>query len=159
YSVTEGTANAVITVTRTGGANTAAATVNIAVSGGTATVNSDFTAPPAAVTIPAGAASATVNIPITNDTAAEPSETVNLTLSAPGAGTTLGTQTTAVLTIADNDSGGTTPPPPGGTTPPPAAVDDDDDGGCTVNPNGKDAGLLALLLSAAFVGLRRRWKK
>ncbi|MBA2352364.1 MAG: DUF4394 domain-containing protein [Burkholderiales bacterium] len=159
FNVTEGTPNAAITVTRSG-TTTGASSVQFATSNGTAVAGSDYTATTATVDFAPNQTTRTVNVQITNDTAAEPSETVNLTLSAPGTGTTLGTQRTAVLTIADNDSGGgTTPPPAGGTTPPPAAVDDDDDGGCTVNPNGKDAGLLALLLSAAFVGLRRRWKK
>ncbi|MFM6070530.1 MAG: hypothetical protein ACKPB9_02900, partial [Dolichospermum sp.] len=42
-------------------------------------------------------------IPIVNDTQFEPNETVNLTLSNPTGGVTLGTQTTAVLTILNDD--------------------------------------------------------
>src|SRR5262249_33461567 len=42
-------------------------------------------------------------IPIINDTAVEGNETVNLTLSSPTGGATLGSQTTAVLTIQDDD--------------------------------------------------------
>ena len=45
----------------------------------------------------------TVNVPILQDTADEPDETVTLTLSTPTGGATLGAQTSAVLTIADDD--------------------------------------------------------
>ncbi|MGA9381164.1 MAG: Calx-beta domain-containing protein, partial [Phormidium sp.] len=46
----------------------------------------------------------TVNIPIFNDTEIEGNETVNLTLSDPTNGSTIGLQNTAVLTIIDNDT-------------------------------------------------------
>ena len=49
-------------------------------------------------------ASKTVSIPIINDGAVEPSETVNLALSNPTGGATVGTPGSAVLTIVDDDS-------------------------------------------------------
>ena len=51
-------------------------------------------------------ANKTVSIPIVNDTSVEPNETVNLALSSPTGGATLGSPSTAVLTITDNDGGG-----------------------------------------------------
>src|SRR5262249_40058565 len=45
----------------------------------------------------------TFTIPISDDSLVEGAETVNLTLSAPTGGATLGAQTTPVLTINDND--------------------------------------------------------
>jgi hypothetical protein len=46
-------------------------------------------------------------VPIVNDTAFEGNETVNLSLSNPTAGATLGIRPAAVLTITDNDTPGT----------------------------------------------------
>ena len=104
YSVGENVANATVTVTRTGG-STGAVSVNFATSNGTATAPGDYTAVTQTVNFANGdAANKTINIPIIDDTAAEPNETVNLTLS----GATLGSPSTAVLTITDNDAGGTT---------------------------------------------------
>src|SRR5207237_346608 len=51
----------------------------------------------------AGVLSQTFQVPIVNDVSVEGDETVNLTLSGPGGGAALGSPTTAVLTIVDND--------------------------------------------------------
>src|SRR4030095_15375590 len=50
-------------------------------------------------------ANKTVTIPILDDTTFEGNETVNLTLTNPTGGATLGTPSTAVLTITDNEVG------------------------------------------------------
>jgi len=105
YSVNENTASVTITVTRTGG-TASGVTVNYATSDGTATAGSDYTAKSGTLTFRAGVAQKTFTIPIINDTLDESDETVNLTLSDPTGGATLGTPDTAVLTIIDNDSGG-----------------------------------------------------
>src|SRR5947199_1520439 len=105
YSVNENTASVTITVTRTGGA-ASGVTVNYATSDGTATAGSDYIAKSGTLSFAAGQASKTFTIPIINDRLDESDETVNLTLSDPTGGATLGTPDTAVLTIIDNDSGG-----------------------------------------------------
>ena len=103
YSVAENVANATITVTRIGG-SAGAVGVSFATSNGTATAGSDYTAVTQTVNFANGdTANKTVNIPIINDTTAEANETVNLTLSNPTGGATLGSPSTAVLTITDND--------------------------------------------------------
>jgi Ca2+-binding RTX toxin-like protein len=103
YSVNEnGTAVNAITLTRTGGSN-GAVSVLVTPSNGTATSPADFTATPITVNFADGETSKTVVVPIVDDTLFEGNETVNLTLSSPTGGATLGTQTTSVLTIADND--------------------------------------------------------
>ncbi|MSP40112.1 MAG: hypothetical protein EXR70_16600 [Deltaproteobacteria bacterium] len=104
YSVSENGVNAVITITRTGGSSGAVG-ATFATSNGTATAGSDYTAVNQTVSFATGdTTSKTVNIPITNDTTSEFDETVNLTLSSPTGGATLGSQSTAVLTILDDDA-------------------------------------------------------
>ncbi len=103
YSVAENGGSATITVTRTGG-SAGAVGVTVATSNGTATAPADYTAVSQTVSFAAGdTANKTVTIPIVNDTAVEANETVNVALSAPTGGATLGMPSTAVLTITDND--------------------------------------------------------
>jgi hypothetical protein len=102
FTVSETAARATITVTRTGGA-AGGVTVDFATSNGTASAGADYAATTGTLTFKAGAASATFTVPIVNDTATDPDETVNLTLSNPGGGAVLGVRPTAVLTIADNE--------------------------------------------------------
>jgi glucose/arabinose dehydrogenase len=104
YTVNEDGTNATIAVTRTDGTD-GAVTVRYATSNGTATAGSDYTATSGTLTFAAGESTKNITVPITNDTAVEKDETVNLTLSTPGGGATLGSQTTAVLKIVDNDPG------------------------------------------------------
>jgi|AGSF01.1.fsa_nt_gi Calx-beta domain. len=107
FSVNEdGTPVAAVTVTRTGSSvGTASATVNL--TNGTATAPGDYNNAPISVNFANGdTAAKTITIPIVDDTAVEGNETVNLSLTNP-TGTsrvTLGTQSTATLNIADNDS-------------------------------------------------------
>ena len=78
---------------------------NFATSNGTATAGSDYTAVTQTVSFADGdAANKTVAIPILDDMLVEANETVNLTLSSPTGGATLGNPVTAVLTIIDNDA-------------------------------------------------------
>ncbi|MBA2350754.1 MAG: beta-propeller fold lactonase family protein [Burkholderiales bacterium] len=102
YSVHEGAGSAVITVTRRNG-NEGEASANFATSDGSATAGGDYTATAATISFAAGETSRTVSIPIADDAAMEPAETIMLTLSN-AVGATLGAQSTATLTITDNDT-------------------------------------------------------
>ena len=109
YSVSEAAALATIRVTRANG-KAAGATVDYAVTPGTATLGSDYNLPAAStLTFAANQLSATFTIPIVKDTIHERNETVLLNLSNPqpvAQNAALGTPSTAVLTIVDNDAGG-----------------------------------------------------
>lgn len=89
------------TVSRTG-PTTNALTVNFTVSG-TATSGTDYTAIGTSVTIPAGASSAPVTVTPVDNSTAEASETVIVTLAANAGVYTVGTPSSATVTIADDD--------------------------------------------------------
>ena len=76
-------------------------TVNYATSNGTATAGSDYTAASGTLTFAPGETSKSFSVAITDDSTAETSETINLTLSS-ATKAALG-QATAVLTIVDNE--------------------------------------------------------
>ncbi|MCA3748338.1 MAG: CSLREA domain-containing protein [Rubrobacter sp.] len=120
YTVDEGAGTATITVVRQDGAD-GEVTVDYATSDGTASSGSDYTQTSGTLTFAHGDGSKTFAVPINDDTADEPEETVNLTLSNPQGGATLGTQSTATLTITDNDEA------PSDTTPPTGAIKINDD--------------------------------
>jgi YVTN family beta-propeller protein len=102
YSVNEAAGPARIVVIRTGG-NASNVTVDYATSDGTATAPGDYAATSGTLTFGAGVSSLTFTIPIVNDNEGEGPETVNLTLSNPGGGATMGAKKTAVLTIVDDE--------------------------------------------------------
>jgi len=101
YMISEDGGNALITVTRMG-STTGISMVNYATSNGTATAGSDYTATSGTLTFPDGSAMQSFMVPILNDNLTEPNETVNLTLSMP-VNATLGTPSTAILTINNDD--------------------------------------------------------
>ncbi|WP_022978475.1 Calx-beta domain-containing protein [Nevskia ramosa] len=104
YAVTENGVGATISVQRSGG-NAGAVSVNYASANGTAIAGSDYIATSGTLNWADGDATAkTFSVPMIDDAVAESSETLALTLSAPGGGATLGSIKTATLTIADNDS-------------------------------------------------------
>ncbi|MDX1978093.1 MAG: Calx-beta domain-containing protein [Pseudanabaenaceae cyanobacterium bins.68] len=99
-----------ITLVRTG-SSTGTASVLVTPTNGTATggtsplaTPSDFDNSPITVTFAPGETSKTITIPILNDAIAEPNETVNLSLTAITSGITIGSPSTATLTIVDNDA-------------------------------------------------------
>ena len=107
YTVEEGQATATITITRTGG-GIGAVGVTFSTSNGTATAGTDYAAVNQVVSFGNGEFRKTVSVPIINDISAENLETVNLTLSNPTGGSILGSRSTGMLSIIDNDDA--TPP-------------------------------------------------
>ena len=103
FTVNENGGSALITVTRSGGSSGAVGVI-YATGNGTAIAGSDYTAVSGTLSWPDGDTSnKTFSIPIINDSSYEGDETVNLMLSNPTGGTTLGSQSTAVLTIVEDD--------------------------------------------------------
>jgi len=101
YSVNENGGTATITVTRSGSTATTSS-VNYATSNGTALSGQDYTAASGPISFGVGETSKTFNVTIADDGAVEGNETINLTLSS-ASGATLGSPSSAVLTINDND--------------------------------------------------------
>ena len=122
-SVDEAAGTATVTVRRTGGSD-GRITVAYATSNGSATAGADYTAASGTITFNDGEVVKTFTVPIANDTADEGDETINVTLSNPGPSSIadyiaspsgdnsnlIGAQSTAVLTIVDNDDPANLPP-------------------------------------------------
>ncbi|MCZ8189791.1 MAG: hypothetical protein O9326_08620, partial [Microcystis sp. LE19-338.1B] len=103
YSIREnGAASVQVTVIRTGGfSGEVSATLNL--SGGTATLSQDYSQSAVTVNFASGETQKIVTIPLIDDLDIEGDETVNLSLSNPTNGAIIGEQSTALLTITDND--------------------------------------------------------
>jgi hypothetical protein len=103
-SVNESAGSRTITVTRVAGDNGAVA-VHFATSNGSATAGSDYTATSGDLNwADHDDTSRTFAVAITDDSVEEGNETINLTLSSPSGGATLGSPSTATLTINANDT-------------------------------------------------------
>jgi uncharacterized delta-60 repeat protein/uncharacterized repeat protein (TIGR01451 family) len=102
YLVSEAGGSAAISVVRTGVTNAAGA-VSFATSDGTANAGSDYVFTSSVLNFAAGEVRKTVVIPILDDNLGEGNETVNLNLFSPSTGTSLGTPSTALLTIVDDE--------------------------------------------------------
>jgi Tol biopolymer transport system component len=100
FTVGEGTPTLSINVTRTGG--TGAASVEISTVPGTASDRNDFSAVSRRLYFAAGEASKTVRLSGIEDFRVEGDETLTVTLSDPF-NSTIGTPSSAVVTITDND--------------------------------------------------------
>jgi VCBS repeat-containing protein len=103
YSVNEGGGSSTITVVRTGG-SAEAVTVGYTTRNGTATAGADYTTTGGILRFAAGETSKTFSVAIIDDAAVEGNEFLNLELSAPTGGASLGSPASAILTILDNDS-------------------------------------------------------
>lgn len=99
YSGLETAGTATVTVLRNGGfAGTASVTISSAF--GTATA-ADFSALSQTLNFADGEASKNVSITLANDGPGEPNESFTVTLSAPGSGTSIGSNNVATVTIVD----------------------------------------------------------
>jgi hypothetical protein len=102
YSVAENGGTAAITVNLSS-ASVQTVTVGYATSDGNATAGSDYTATSGTLTFNPGNTTKTFNITTLDDSICEGPETVNMALTSPG-NATLGSPSTAVLTINDNET-------------------------------------------------------
>ncbi len=102
YGAGEGNGSVKITVTRTGDLS-GTSTVNYATVDNSASQKSDYIIAVGTLTFNPGQTSKTFNVLLVDDLYVESPETINLLLSSP-VGAMTGTQSTAVLTINDNDT-------------------------------------------------------
>jgi plastocyanin len=99
FGVDEGAGSVTISVTR-GGGSSGAVSVSYATSDGSGVAGTDYTAASGTLSWADGdAAKKSFSVTILNDSQNTPDRTVNLALSSPTGGATLGTPSTAVLTI------------------------------------------------------------
>ena len=101
YAISEGGGEALITIVRTNGSEGTVSATLVA-SGGTAVPGTDYTPVTNIVTFDSTTQSATVNIPVFQKPVAGADVTVNLTLSNPQNGATLGVPSQATLTIQND---------------------------------------------------------
>ncbi|MDT7541848.1 MAG: hypothetical protein QOE33_1752 [Acidobacteriota bacterium] len=100
-----GTHTASISIARAGGGSSGPVSVHYATSAGTATSSTDYDDTSGDLNwIDGDASPKSFNVTVHGDTTFEPDETVNLTLSAPTGGASLGTPSTATLTIKNDDT-------------------------------------------------------
>jgi hypothetical protein len=92
--------NAVLTVSRTGGA-ASGVTVDFATADGTATSAADYVATTGTITFAAGQTSQVIRIPLQIDVGAQPVKSFTVVISNPAGGGTLGARTTAEVRITD----------------------------------------------------------
>jgi fibronectin type 3 domain-containing protein len=100
YTVAEVAGTVTIKITRTGG-SLGAVSVHYATSPGAAIPGKDYNSASGTLNFAAGQTSATFSIVILKDPTPDGSETINLTLSGPTGGATLGSPASAVLTIVE----------------------------------------------------------
>ncbi len=109
-SRSEGNGSFTVQVQRTGG-DDGAVSVDYATSDGSATAGSDYGATSGTLSYAANVDGIkTFTVPIVDDSATEGNETLNVSLSNPSGGATLGSPSATTLTILDNDA---TVPQPG----------------------------------------------
>jgi hypothetical protein len=107
YSVAQSGGSLTVTVNRTGGSN-GVVSVAYSAANGTADAGADFTASGGTLNWVSGdAASKTFSIPISNATPFSGSKTFSVSLSSPGGGATLGSPSSANVTITGSSVGAT----------------------------------------------------
>ena len=108
YTVGEAGSSVAVTINRTGGSD-GEVSVNFGFTDGTATGGSscaagvDYNNTGGSVTFATGQTSQSFNVTICNDTLVEGNETFTITLSGATGGATIGTPSSAVVTITDDD--------------------------------------------------------
>jgi hypothetical protein len=105
FTMSEALPSAAVVVTRTGG-TAGAVTVDYATSDGSAQAGQDYGETTGTLTFGASERSKSILVPLLNDRLVEGSETLQVTLSNPGGGATLGTPAETVITLGDDDNGG-----------------------------------------------------
>jgi autotransporter-associated beta strand protein len=104
YSLGEGGGSVALNVTRTGG-SASPVSVNYSTSNGTAAAGSDYTAQSSTLTWAAGdATDKTIVVPVTDDAVYEGNESFGVALNSPTGGATLGTISSATVTIVENEA-------------------------------------------------------
>lgn len=103
YSVVENVGTLQLTVKRIGDLN-GTASVNYNLVNGTATSPSDFTAASGTLTFADQVDTATITVTIVNNAVSEPTESFTAVLSSPSAGFALGANSTATISITDDDA-------------------------------------------------------
>ncbi len=103
YATNEGTLDLIITVRRLGSV-AGVASVDYLTTDGTATAGLDYLTSTGRLAFAAGQTSGLFNVRILDDVLVENNETILLALANPSAGTFLGAQPTAVISILDNDT-------------------------------------------------------
>lgn len=98
----ESAGSASLVITRSGGL-ASGVSVTVGINGGSATPGVDFTINPTLVTFAANQTTATVQVNIVQDNLVEPPEDILLGLSNPTGGATLGSPTTHIFLIHDDD--------------------------------------------------------
>lgn len=101
----DGTLIAAVSVTPTG-RSSGVVSAMLTPTNGTATSGADYNNTPITVSFADAETTKTVVIPIVDDALVEADETLNLTLSSPNGGASIGAQSTAVLTVVNNDFSG-----------------------------------------------------
>jgi hypothetical protein len=104
FSINEdGRAIAAVTINRINGSD-GIVSATVSLSNGTAIAPGDYDNNSITVTFENGETSKTITLPLVNDVLYEADETINLTLSNPTGGATIDTQSTATVTIANDDA-------------------------------------------------------
>ena len=102
YEVSEASGSLVVTVNRLG-STSGGVSVNYATSDSTAKAGTDYTVASGTLTFATGETSKTFTVSVTDDGNIEGNKLLNLKLSAPTGGVTLGNPSAAILTIGDNE--------------------------------------------------------
>ena len=104
YQVSESDGSAEISVERTGGSDNAVS-VQVSTADGSAVAGEDYTSVDSTLNWADGETVAkTFSVPVLGDLVQEANETVNLTLSSPTGGATLGAPSSSILTLEDDDT-------------------------------------------------------